>query len=229
MSSALSLLLVDGPYGMGKYPGDEVRTNPSRAIYTGVLDRAVQFGLSHVIIFGRFDSLAWIYESMSARLIGYELRADVVWEKPDWVHGGAATFAPRHELFLHFAAKGARFNADAIRVPYGDRAMAGVKKKAGRTQGWIPNPLGARCPDVIRMAGERLVNKLAGRTQIGKHPCEKPQGLLEIIVRACTDEWGEVHEPFLGSGNLAEVCARLRRRYIGYPSAERFIGVPDAS
>ncbi len=215
----MNLVLVDGPYGLGKYDGDEIRTPESIELYRGVLNRARDVA-DHVIVFGFFDSLSWIHEN--CRPSGLELRRDVVWHKPDATAGGVSTFAPRHEMFLHYARPAAKFNVDEIRVPYGERAKSGVKMKGGREVGWQPNPLGARCGDVVSIVSDRLSTKVAGRTQSNKHPCVKPKKLLELIVKATTHEGAKVYEPFVGSGNLLEVCQSLNRQYFGFDNALDF-------
>lgn len=213
-----NLVLIDGPYGLGKYPGDDIYTSESEALYRGVLGKAERDG-DHVIIFGLFTSLAWIQTLVPDGLV---FRGDVVWHTPDYTGGGTKTWAPRHEMFLHYAKAAAPFNADAIRVPYGDRAKSGVAKKTGRTNGWTPHPLGARCPNVVTFTSDRLATKLHGRTAPNKHACVKPKALLRMIVLACSSEGGSVMEPFVGSDNLREVCGELGRQWRGRSDAREF-------
>jgi hypothetical protein len=221
-----ALVLIDGPYGMQKYPGDDIRTPQSERLYRGVIARAERES-NHVVIFGLFESLAWIYEHCIPSPFGLKLRRDVVWHKPDWTGGAASSFAPRHELFLHLAHPEAQFFADAIRVPYGERASKGVNKKARRTGGWQPNPLGARCSDVLTVTSDRLAEKVEGRTQANKHPCVKPKALLTTIVRACAEFGGIVDEPFVGSENLKDVCEAEGLIYRGWSNATKYAAGED--
>jgi site-specific DNA-methyltransferase (adenine-specific) len=49
----------------------------------------------------------------------------------------------------------------------------------------------------------------------GKHPTQKPEALLERIIRASTNPHDLVLDPFCGSGTTGVVCARHGRRFIG--------------
>src|SRR5207302_4925698 len=46
------------------------------------------------------------------------------------------------------------------------------------------------------------------------YPTQKPEALLDRIIRASTDEGGLVLDCFCGSGTTAAVAEKLRRRWI---------------
>ncbi|HVF54985.1 MAG TPA: site-specific DNA-methyltransferase [Pyrinomonadaceae bacterium] len=50
----------------------------------------------------------------------------------------------------------------------------------------------------------------------GKHPTQKPEALLDRIIRASSDPHAIVLDPFCGSGTTGVVCARHNRRFIGF-------------
>lgn len=56
----------------------------------------------------------------------------------------------------------------------------------------------------------------AQEKRYSKHPTQKPEKLLERIVIASTRPGDLVLDPFIGSGTTAVVCARLKRRCIGF-------------
>lgn len=62
----------------------------------------------------------------------------------------------------------------------------------------------ADIPVLGRTASERL-----------GYPTQKPEALLERIVRASSDEWDTVLDPFSGCGTAITVAQRLNRRWIG--------------
>lgn len=49
----------------------------------------------------------------------------------------------------------------------------------------------------------------------GKHPTQKPEALLDRIIRASSNPHDIVLDPFCGSGTTGVVCARLSRSFIG--------------
>lgn len=49
----------------------------------------------------------------------------------------------------------------------------------------------------------------------GYHPTQKPEGLLERIILATSNEKDVVLDPFMGSGTTCYVAQKLNRRYLG--------------
>lgn len=49
----------------------------------------------------------------------------------------------------------------------------------------------------------------------GKHPTQKPEALLDRIIRAASNPGDWVLDPFCGSGTTGVVCARLGRAFVG--------------
>ncbi len=47
------------------------------------------------------------------------------------------------------------------------------------------------------------------------YPTQKPEALLERVIRACTNEGDIVLDPFCGAGTTVVTAARLHRRWIG--------------
>lgn len=70
----------------------------------------------------------------------------------------------------------------------------------------------------------------------GKHPTQKPLGLLERIIAAASDENDVVLDPFSGSATTGIAAARLNRISVGLEmeseylnlGTARFVGVPQA-
>lgn len=65
----------------------------------------------------------------------------------------------------------------------------------------------------------------------GRHPCEKPLGLMKNLVLQHTNMDGLVLDPFMGCGVVGQACEALDRRFIGfeleveyYEEAERRLG-----
>jgi site-specific DNA-methyltransferase (adenine-specific) len=89
------------------------------------------------------------------------------------------------------------FNIDSVRVPqkfYRDRN----------------NMRGANPGDVWQFSHVHYCN--ANRQN---HPTQKPEGLIERMVLASSNEGQLVVDPFMGSGTTLRVCQQLKRRAIG--------------
>ena len=59
----------------------------------------------------------------------------------------------------------------------------------------------------------------------GKHPTQKPEALLDRIVRASSNPHDIVLDPFCGSGTTGVACAHLNRRFVGFEMDTSFIEV----
>ena len=64
----------------------------------------------------------------------------------------------------------------------------------------------------------------AAKERLG-YPTQKPEALLERIIRAATDEGDVVLDPFCGCGTAIAVAQRLRRRWIGIDVTHLAIGL----
>lgn len=49
----------------------------------------------------------------------------------------------------------------------------------------------------------------------GKHPTQKPIGLLNHFIEILSNENDVVLDPFMGSGSTGVSCKQLKRRFIG--------------
>ena len=59
----------------------------------------------------------------------------------------------------------------------------------------------------------------------GYHPTQKPEALLDRIIRASSKEGDIVLDPFLGSGTTCFVAKKLNRKYIGIEKEEKYFNI----
>ena len=59
----------------------------------------------------------------------------------------------------------------------------------------------------------------------GKHPTQKPLGLLRRIIEASTNEGDLILDPFMGSGTTGIAANELGRRYIGIEQEEEYLAL----
>ncbi len=59
----------------------------------------------------------------------------------------------------------------------------------------------------------------------GKHPTQKPETLLDRIVRSSSNPGDVVFDPFCGSGTTGVVSARLNRQFIGIDREEEYLHI----
>lgn len=115
-------------------------------------------------------------------------------------------FSSRHDTILRYSKSNIfKFNEDAVREPYSPSAPRGYEKEK------YYNPSGKVMGDVwqLNMLGQNDKTERVG------YSTQKPQSLIERIVKVSSDEGDLVADFFLGSGTTATVCKKLNRRFIG--------------
>ncbi len=151
---------------------------------------------------------------------------DVVFDKKNfrneivWCYRGGGTprkdFGRRHDVILRYSKSGDyNFYPDTVRVPYQaegigrtDDAMWG--KHHGTDKVYKPHPLGKVPEDWWPM---NILN--ANDPDRLGYPTQKPESLLERIIKASSNEGDVVLDPFCGCGTTTAVAQRLGRKWIG--------------
>ena len=164
-------------------------------------------------------------------------RNEVIWRYRRWP-AKARRFQRMHDVLLFYTAS--RERAHTFNTLYGYEKLAestlktfGTRKQradfssghrkpgveAGETQGpplsdfWdLDGPDGRGPP--LSDAWEIGVIAAIGRERTG-YPTQKPETLLERIIRSSSNEGDLVLDPFCGCGTAIAVAERLRRRWAG--------------
>ena len=61
--------------------------------------------------------------------------------------------------------------------------------------------------------------------KFGYHPTQKPEALLERIIKACSNVGDTVLDPFSGSGTTCYVAKKLNRKYIGIEKDKEYFNI----
>lgn len=135
-----------------------------------------------------------------------------------------------HESILHLrATRDVRINVDDVRIPYNEHTrkyparVQAVNSQYGRgvrRDRWEPNPLGAKPRDVLEFPV--ICNGMGEKTA---HPTQKPEALIETLVKASSAAGQLVVDPFVGSGTTAVVASRLGRRWLAGDADARYVGL----
>ncbi|HUT04820.1 MAG TPA: DNA methyltransferase, partial [bacterium] len=146
------------------------------------------------------------------------LQNEIVW----YYRGGGVSkrrFGRRHDVILFYSRKPTAnrpFNVDAVRTPYSPDTVERLKYKAKAFRGdkvydsYEPHPEGKHPDDVWLMQPVMP----SARERLG-YPTQKPEALLERIIKASSNESDLVLDPFCGCGTTIAVAQRLNRRWIG--------------
>ena len=136
---------------------------------------------------------------------------DIVWWYKDPSGGTTRSFRRKHDILLFYAKTSSYFfNVDEVRVPYSEGTLKQAESGTISFGNVVKvNPLGKLPDDVFEIP---IINSQAKeRTD---YPTQKPEALVERIIKASSKESDIVLDCFAGSGTTAGVAEKLGRRWI---------------
>ena len=137
---------------------------------------------------------------------------EIIWWYKDPSGGTTHNFRRKHDnLLFYVKTPDYIFNVDAVRMPYSEGTLRQAEEGTisfGRVV--KVNPLGKLPDDVFEIS---IINSQAKeRTD---YPTQKPEALLERIIKASSSPGDLVFDCFMGSGTTQAVAMKLGRRFIG--------------
>jgi len=156
------------------------------------------------------------------KIFGYgNFRNEIVWCYTGPSSPGVKQLNRKHDvIFWYSKGEHWKFNVDDIRLRYAE-ATYKVEGTARTSSRWGKRPMG-EADQVVRMNPKGKfpedywqVPALSGPTKerIG-YPTQKPEALLERIIKASSNEGDVVADFFCGGGTTCTVAQRLNRRWI---------------
>lgn len=227
------LVVADPPYNVAKASWDEF---PSTTAYLDWCDgwlaevHRVLAADGTAYVCGFSEILADIKARSAARFAGG--CRWLVWSYRNKANLGS-DWGRSHESLLHLRkGRGFVMNTDAVRVPYNAhttryparvQAVTSQYGQGVRRDRWEPHPLGAKPRDVFDIP--TLCNGMSEKTE---HPTQKPESLIETLVRASSNAGELVVDPFAGSGTTLVVAERLGRCWAGADADPRYVALARA-
>lgn len=212
-ASSVDLVIADPPYNLGKDYGNNQDAKAWReyeSFTKNWLDEAVRL----------MTPTASIYVFMGVRFISklfllleedFQLRFNgwITWHYTQGM-GRKNGFSPRHEDVLYFTrSQKFTFNLDDVRIP----------QKYYRQRN---NMAGANPGDVWQFSHVHYCSE-----EREQHPTQKPEALMERIIRASSNAGDMVLDPFVGSGTTCRVASALGRRSIGIDINPDYIAMSE--
>jgi len=147
---------------------------------------------------------------------GGSLRNEMVWVYSRMAAKGQKQLSRCHDIvFWYSKGKQWVFNVDEIRLPYSPKSKARAGYKKTNLGGGKPaseicelNEIGKFPEDWIQIPFIR------GKERLG-YPTQKPEALLERIIKASSNEGDIVLDAFCGCGTTIAVAEKLQRNWIG--------------
>jgi len=218
-------VITDPPYGIGAYKGDSKKVALLFPEVLPEIHRVLRPG-GALAFFGRWPTFyRW---AIAAEEAGFRQREEVIRNLRSPAAGDLGSLGRIHEtLYIGSSSqpKEITFNVDDLRVPYHDRYRDGKGftrlrggRKGEKMTRFVPNPLGARPPSIIRS------------TRVDKpryHDGQKPLADCEWLVKLLANEGDLVLDPFCGAGTIPLACANLGRSFIGMDIEQHWVDVSE--
>ena len=212
-ANSIDLVVADPPYNLGKDYGNnhdlkgfEEYLRFSRKWLQLAHEKLKPTGTIYVFMGVRFVS--YLFHILDQE-IGMYFNSWITWHYTQGI-GKTRGFSPRHDDILMFTkSEKFKFNLDNVRIP----------QKYFRERN---NMAGANPGDVWQFSHVHYSNP-----ERENHPTQKPEGLIERIVLASSDENDSVLDPFLGSGTTARVCQQLNRNCVGIELNPEFVAMAE--
>ena len=142
---------------------------------------------------------------------------EIIW-KYNWASTVKKKFSQKHDTIFWYAksAKNWIFNLDEMREPYTEEQLKGYKEdedgyytldSSGKK--WYAHSKGQLPSDLFEIG---IISRSAKERE--KFPTQKPETLIERIIKASSNENSIVLDCFVGSGTTAAVAEKLGRRWI---------------
>ncbi|HXV97340.1 MAG TPA: site-specific DNA-methyltransferase [Anaerolineae bacterium] len=209
--ACIDLLIADPPYNLGKDYGNNFDQKAWRDYETfsrNWLAEASRLlkpsGSIYVFMGVRFISKLFLMLEEEYKL---NFNGWITWHYTQGM-GRKTGFSPRHEDILYFTkSEQFTFNLDNIRVP----------QKYYRERN---NMAGANPGDVWQFSHVHYCS-----AEREPHPTQKPEALMERIVKASSHPGDLVLDPFVGSGTTCRVAQILGRNWLGIDINPEYISM----
>jgi len=150
---------------------------------------------------------------------GRNFQNEIIWHYVSLGHP-KSRFSRNHDVILFYTKTRNRiFNQDDVRIPYNAKRLARATKDKNGNLVYVHgpgfsvtkvHPRGKVCDDVWFI---NIINSMA-KERLG-YPTQKPEALLERIIKASSNENNIVLDPFCGCGTTIVVAEKLKRKWIG--------------
>ncbi len=145
----------------------------------------------------------------------------IIWDRTVGYSERRDSFTPAYEMILVLRKEGkVTFDKSAVREPYDSETIARYakdkryKNEAARSEHLSKGKYATNLWRIPSLKG-------SSAEKVG-HPSQKPEALIERIIRSSSAEGDLVLDPFLGSGTTAVVAKKWKRRWIGIEANQEY-------
>lgn len=226
-SSIFDLVICDGPYGVTTHDWDSVNSIQEYNLeLIKKFSRILKQGGS-LYLFGKQGCVDFIdYRKY------LDLQSRIIWYQPSRLSQGRKSYTNNYDIICYFSkGKPKTFNLEDIRVPqmveleHRKRCENVPSVKNGKYGKTVFNENGKNPGDVwgdIKQLTYKS-KELISRDLL--HTIQKPERLIERIVKASSNEEDLIFDPFVGSGTVPVVCQKTNRNFVGCEINKKYVEI----
>jgi DNA modification methylase len=158
---------------------------------------------------------------MMDEVFGYDnFRNEIIWHYKKW-STGTGLYQRNHDILLFYSKEG---KPKVFNTIYGERATSTIKRWGEQKIIAFHSESGKRLPSSslpeeskgVPLDDVWNISIIApsAKERLG-YPTQKPEALLDRIIRVSSNEGDIVLDPFCGCGTTLAVAQRLNRKFIG--------------
>jgi len=227
---SIDLVICDGPYGVTEKSWDKVGSIQDYNLeLIHIFSRVLKQG-GAAYLFGKHNCLDFIDYRPFLDLVNR-----IVWYQPARLGQGRKRYTNNHDIIAYFVKHGAEptFDLDAIRVPqlveleHRMRCERVPSVRNGRYGKTHFNEKGKNPGDVWGDI-KQLTYKSKELASPELHTIQKPEKLVERIVKASSNRGDTILDPFMGTGTTAVVARRLGRDFVGFEINPTYVEIAES-
>ncbi len=167
---------------------------------------------------------------------------EIIWYYRRW-NIAANLFARNHDNIFYYSKNKGRYTFNNLYIPKSEKSsgdgkawLSIIDEETGRRKSVLLNEesKGVPMPDVFEIS---MINPMALERRMVNYPTQKPEALLERLIKASTNENDLIIDLFAGSGTTAAVAEKLGRRWITcdfgkhaiYTMQKRILNIADSN
>lgn len=145
---------------------------------------------------------------------------EIIWYYRRW-NIASNMFARNHDTIFYYAKNKGQHTFNNLYIPKSDKSsgngkswLSVIDEETGKRRSVLQDEesKGVPMPDVFDIS---MINPVALERKNINYPTQKPEALLERIIKASTNEGDIVLDFFSGSGTTVATAEKLNRRWIG--------------
>ena len=226
-SESVDLIVCDGPYGVTANSWDKVSDIQTYNLNLIKLFSRVLKPGGALYLFGKDNCIDFIdYRDY------LKINRKIIWYQPSRLAQGRLNYTNNYDLIAYFSkGKAKTYNLNDIRVAqlveleHRLRCEKVPSVKNGRFGKTKFNDEGKNPGDVWGDIKQLTYNSKELLSRELLNTIQKPEKLIERIVKASSNEGDLVLDPFSGVGTTYAVCKKFKRNFIGFELNSEYIEI----